>query len=81
MSSMPTIKTFVQTLKAFHWKTDYKQFCQVLNLDKGQYSAQKYQQFENLCNALNEFDTDSLAKLVEAGAIADRESAINNLAR
>jgi hypothetical protein len=69
---MLTIKAFVQAINTFHWKTDYKQFCQLLNLDEGQYSLQKYKQFENLCKALNEFDIDSLAKLVEAGAIADR---------
>jgi hypothetical protein len=40
-------------------------------MDEGQYSLEKYQQFENLCKALNEFDSDSLAKLVEAGAIVD----------
>lgn len=73
ISEMHTIKSFVQSLNTFHWKTDYKQFCQVLNLDKGQYSLQKYQHFENLCKALNEFDSDSLAKLVEAGAIAEQK--------
>lgn len=70
---MLTIKAFVQALNTFHWKTDYKQFCQVLNLDEGQYSLQKYQQFENLCKALKEFDSHSLAKLVKAGAIAERK--------
>jgi hypothetical protein len=70
---MVTFKAFVQALNTFHWKSDYKQFCQVLNLDEGQYSLQKYKQFENLCQALNDFDVDSLAKLVEAGAIADRK--------
>lgn len=69
---MLAIKNFVQSLNTFHWKTDYKQFCQVLNLDEGNYSLEKYKQFENLCKALNDFDLDSLAKLSEAGAIADR---------
>lgn len=72
-SEMITFKAFVQALNAFHWKTDYKQFCQVLNFDEGQYSLQKYKLFENLCKALNEFDSNSLAKLVEAGAIAERK--------
>jgi hypothetical protein len=67
-----TIKAFVQALNTLHWKTDYKEFCQVLNLAQGNYSLEKYKHFENLCKALNEFDTDSLAKLVKAGAIADR---------
>lgn len=71
---MITIKAFVQALNTFHWKTDYQQFCQVLNIDEGQYSLQKYQQFENLCKALNEFDSDSLAKLFVAGTIADQKS-------
>ena len=70
---MLKIKSFVQSLNTFHWKTDYKQFCQVLHLDEGQYSLEKYKQFENLCKALNEIDIDSLAKLVEAGAIAERK--------
>jgi hypothetical protein len=42
-------------------------------MDEGQYSLEKYKQFENLCKALNEIDIDSLAKLVEAGAIAERK--------
>jgi hypothetical protein len=42
-------------------------------MDEGQYSLEKYKHFENLCKALNEFDSDSLAKLVEAGAIAERK--------
>ncbi|HEY9674557.1 MAG TPA: hypothetical protein V6D11_24175 [Waterburya sp.] len=70
---MLTIKAFVQALNTFHWKTDYKQFCQILNMDEGQYSLEKYKQFETLCKALNEFDIDSLAKLVEAGTRADRK--------
>jgi len=70
---MLPIQAFVQALTTFHWKTDYKQFCQVLHMDEGQYSLEKYKQFENLCKALNEFEIDSLAKLVEAGAIAARK--------
>jgi hypothetical protein len=50
---MLPIKAFVQALTTFHWKTDYKQFCQVLDMDEGQYSLEKYKQFENLCKALN----------------------------
>jgi hypothetical protein len=42
-------------------------------MDEGQYSLEKYKPFENLCKALNEFEIDSLAKLVEAGAIAARK--------
>lgn len=65
------IKTIVQSINTLHWKTDYKKFCQVLGLDDGQYSLEKYQQFENLCKALNNFDIDSLTKLVEAGIAAE----------
>ncbi|HBB36267.1 MAG TPA: hypothetical protein DDZ80_13400 [Cyanobacteria bacterium UBA8803] len=70
---MVTIKAFVQALTTFHWKTDYKQFCHVLNLDEGLYSLHKYKQFENLCQSLNEFDSNSLSKLVEAGAIVEHK--------
>jgi hypothetical protein len=70
---MLTIKAFIQALNNFHWKTDYKQFCQVLHMDEGNYSLEKYKKFKNLCKALNDFDIDSLAKLVEAGAITDRK--------
>ncbi len=70
---MLTIKAFVQALNTFHWKSDYKQFCQVLHLDQGNYSLEKYKHFENLCKALNEFDINSLAKLVDAGTMADRK--------
>ena len=65
------IRAFVQALNALHWKTDYEEFCRVLGLSQGTYSAQKYAQFEELCKALNNFNLSSLVKLVEAGAIAD----------
>jgi len=67
------IKTFVQALNAFHWKTDYKQFCQVLGFTEGAYSLEKYSQFENLCKALNNFSVDSITKLVKAGYIVDHK--------
>ncbi len=70
------IKAFVQALNALHWKTDYKDFCQIIGFPKGPYSLEKYTQFENLCKAMNNFDIDSLAKLIEAGVIAERNKAL-----
>lgn len=67
------IEAFVQALNTFHWKTDYKQFCQVLGFTEGTYSLEKYSQFENLCKTLNNFDIDSIAKLVKAGCSADQK--------
>lgn len=66
------IKAFVQALNAFHWKGDYKQFCQVLGYAESSYSLRQYEEFEHLCKALSNFNVNSLTKLAEAGAIADR---------
>ncbi len=66
------IKAFVQALNALHWKTDYKHFCLVLGYTEGAYSLEKYGQFENMCKALNNFDLNSLIKLVQAGTIVDQ---------
>jgi hypothetical protein len=60
------IKAFVQALNALHWKTDYKHFCLVLGYTEGAYSL------ENMCKALNNFDLNSLIKLVQAGTIVDQ---------
>lgn len=66
------IKDFVQALNALHWKTDYDEFCQILGLTKGAYSLAKYAEFEQLCEALNNFSLNSLVTLVEAGTVADQ---------
>ena len=68
---MAKIEAVVQALNTLHLKTDYKQFCQILHLDQSQYSLEKYQHFENLCKFLNNFDTDSLTKLIVAGVAAE----------
>lgn len=68
---MAKIKIVVQALNTLHWKTDYKHFCEILNLDESQYSLEKYRQFENLCESLNNFDNDSLTKLIVAGVAAE----------
>ncbi|MCA1993776.1 MAG: hypothetical protein LDL41_17285 [Coleofasciculus sp. S288] len=66
------IKAFVQALNALHWKTDYQQFCRVLGYTEGAYSLNQYAQFTKLCEALNNFNINSLTKFVEAGIIVDQ---------
>jgi hypothetical protein len=62
-----TAQSFLEGIQAFHWKTDYVTFCQLLGLDADDYADQKYQAFQELIERLNEFDAEAIAKMSEWG--------------
>ncbi len=66
-SAETTTQSFVEGIQGFHWKADFVKFCQVLGLDADNYADQKYQAFQELVERLNEFDTETLAKMIEWG--------------
>lgn len=58
---------FVAAIANLHWRIDYVKFCELLDLEPSDYADQKYSQFQQLAEALNFFDEESLAKMVDAG--------------
>jgi hypothetical protein len=54
-------------IQAFHWRVDYVKFCEVLGLEADEYADQKYRAFQELVERLNEFDAETLAKMIESG--------------
>ena len=64
-----TAQSFVEGIQAFHWKADFVKFCQVLELDADDYADQKYRAFQELVERLNEFDTETLAKMIQSGIL------------
>ena len=62
-----TAQSFVEGIQACHWKADFVKFCQVLELEADDYADQKYQAFQELVERLNEFDAETLAKMIDWG--------------
>ncbi len=62
-----TAESFVEGIQGFHWKTDFVRFCEVLGLDADDYADQKYRSFQELVERLNDFDVETLAKMLELG--------------
>jgi hypothetical protein len=42
-------------------------FCELLELEADDYADQKYQAFQELVERLNEFDAETLAKMIDWG--------------
>lgn len=62
-----TTLDFVTAINSFHWKTDYFKFCETLGLTPDSYAEEKYSQFQELISYLNQFDAETLIKMVKAG--------------
>jgi hypothetical protein len=60
-------QSFIDGVQGFHWKADFVKFCQVLGLDADDYADQKYRAFQELVERLNEFDAETLAKMIDWG--------------
>ena len=60
-----TVQFFVEGIQTFHWKADFIKFCQVLELEADDYADQKYQAFQELVEQLNEFDAETLDKMID----------------
>ncbi len=59
--------SFVEGIQGFHWKADFVKFCEVLGLDADDYADRKYRAFQELVERLNEFDAETLAKMIDWG--------------
>ena len=66
-SAERTTLDFVTAINSFHWKTDYFKFCEVLEFTPDSYAEEKYSQFQELINNLNQFDVDLFTKMIESG--------------
>ena len=60
-------QSFLEGIQGFHWKADYVKFCEVLGLKADEYADQKYRAFQKLVERLNEFDAETLAKMMDWG--------------
>ena len=62
------IEQFVTGLNKFHWNNDYQAFCNTLKFNpEDKYSEGKWYQFLELIRALQKFDHNSLAEMVNEG--------------
>jgi hypothetical protein len=66
-SAEVTAQSFVEGIQGFHWKTDFVRFCEILGLTADDYADQKYHAFQELVERLNEFDAETLAKMIDSG--------------
>jgi hypothetical protein len=60
-------QSFVEGIQGFHWKADFIKFCEVLGLEADDYADQKYRAFQELVERLNDFDAETLAKMIDWG--------------
>lgn len=66
-SAEMTAQSFVEGIQAFHWKADFVKFCEVLDIEASDYADQKYRAFQELVERLNEFDSQTLDKMIDWG--------------
>lgn len=60
-------QSFIDGVQGFHWKADYVKFCEILGLEANDYADQKYRTFQELVERLNEFDPETLARMIDWG--------------
>lgn len=60
-------QSFREGIEGFHWKTDFVKFCEIWGIEADDYADQKYRSFQELVERLNEFDTETLAKIIDWG--------------
>ncbi|MEH1808285.1 hypothetical protein [Nostoc sp.] len=58
---------FASAIGEFNWKADYFKFCELLELDPGEYADEQYRYFQQLAESLTKFNTESLSKMINAG--------------
>jgi hypothetical protein len=60
-------QSFCEGIQGFHWKADFIKFCEILGLEPSDYADRKYHSFQELVERLNEFDAESLGKMINWG--------------
>lgn len=69
------VKLVVQGLNTFHWNNGFIGFCLALNFDhESDYSREKYKTFSELIKNLNQFDVETLTKLINGAKWAKDEA-------
>lgn len=64
-------EAFVNTVSTLYLRCDgdFAQFCNLLDLKADKYSSEKWRLFNHLVEQLNNFDLQTLTKIVEAGSL------------
>ncbi|MBG1270825.1 hypothetical protein [Nostoc sp. WHI] len=65
--SQQLAERFASCIGEFHWRVDYLKFCELLELEPGDYADEQYRYFQQLAEALTRFNAESLAKMIDAG--------------
>lgn len=65
--SLELAESVKKLLGNFHWRTDYLKFCEILGYRPDEWAENKYRRFQELVEALNQFDSETIAKMLDAG--------------
>ncbi|MBD2303816.1 hypothetical protein H6G80_30165 [Nostoc sp. FACHB-87] len=65
--SLQLAHRFVKAIAEYNWTVDYVKFCELLELEPGDFADEQYRYFQQLAEALTRFDAESLAKMIDAG--------------
>ncbi|MBN3869558.1 hypothetical protein [Nostoc sp. JL33] len=67
IQSRQMAEKFANGIAEFNWKVDYFKFCELLELEPGEYADEQYRYFQQLAESLTRFNAESLAKMIDAG--------------
>ena len=67
IESRQIAEKFASAIGEFNWKIDYFKFCELLELEPGEYADEQYRYFQQLAESLTRFNVESLAKMIDAG--------------
>ncbi|MEH2151730.1 hypothetical protein [Nostoc sp.] len=67
IESRQIAEKFASAIGEFNWKIDYFKFCELLELEPGEYADEQYRYFQQLAESLTRFNVDCLAKMIDAG--------------
>lgn len=67
IESRQIAEKFASAIGEFNWKIDYFKFCELLELEPGDYADEQYRYFQQLAESLTRFNVESLAKMIDAG--------------
>jgi hypothetical protein len=67
-SSKEIAERFATAIGEFNWQVDYFKFCELLELEPGDFADDQYRYFQQLAESLTRFNAESLAKMIDAGS-------------
>ncbi|MGF2037285.1 MAG: hypothetical protein RMZ43_018520 [Nostoc sp. CmiVER01] len=68
-SSREIAEKFANAIGELNWTIDYFRFCELLELEPGEYANDQYRYFQQLAESLTRFNAESLAKMIDAGSV------------